>query len=124
MFDKDYFKNYKEHGFKWRFWSYFIKRYTKKDDSILEIGCTYGFLFKYLKDYKNLYGIDISQYAIEQAKHISPNANFQIMNAESLKFKKEQCKLILAIDVIEHVKNPEKCIKECNRILNKEGMSL
>lgn len=119
MFDKDYFKNYKEQKFKWIFWSDYIKKRTTKEDNILEIGCTYGFLFKYIKS-NNLYGIDISEHAINQAKIISPHAHFQVMDAEKLNFK-NKFKIIIAIDVLEHLKNPENCIKECYKLLENNG---
>ena len=44
------------------------------------------------------------------------------MDAEKLKFKKEYFHIILAIDVMEHIKKPDIAIKEISRILKKEGL--
>ena len=122
MYDSKYFKDYKEQSFKWKFWARFLEKRTTKTDNILEIGCTYGFLFKYLKDYENKYGIDISEHAIKQARLLSQGANYQVMNAEKLKFEDTFFQAVLAIDVLEHVKNPSKAIKEISRVLKKDGL--
>jgi len=122
MYDKDYFENYKEQSFKWKFWARFIRKKVKKEDNILEIGCTYGYLFKYLKDYPNKYGIDISEHAIKQARLLSQGAEYKVMDAQKLDFRDNFFSLIIAIDVMEHLKNPEKAIKETSRVLKKEGL--
>src|SRR3989338_7742818 len=103
MYEKDYFENYKEQSFKWKFWARFIRSKTKKEDNILEIGCTYGYLFKYLKDYSNKYGIDISEHAIKQAKMLSQGAEYKVMDAQKLDFKDNFFSLVIAIDVMEHI---------------------
>lgn len=122
MFDKDYFKNYKEQSFKWEFWSSIAKKYTNKDSFILELGCTYGYLFKHLEDYKNLYGIDISKHAINVSKSLNHTANFQVMDVQDLKFKPKTFDLIIAIDVLEHLPDPKKGIKEISKVLKPLGI--
>jgi len=121
-FEEEYFKNYKEQSFKYGFWSKYIKKRIQKEDKILEIGCSYGFLFKYLKEYKNKIGTDISVHAIEKAKKINPNDKFKIMDAEKLNFEERTFNLILAFDILEHLNNPENCIKEVARVLKKGGV--
>ncbi len=122
MYEESYFKEYKEQTFKWKYWARYIRRKTKKTDNILEIGCTYGFLFKYLKDYSNKYGIDISEYAIKQARIFSQGAHYEVMDAEKLNFKENFFSLVLAIDTMEHLKNPEKGIQEASRVLKENGL--
>ncbi|MBI5797822.1 class I SAM-dependent methyltransferase [Candidatus Woesearchaeota archaeon] len=121
-YDPEYFKDYKEQRFKWRFWGDYIKRYTNKEDPILEIGCTYGYLFKYLKNYSHKFGIDVSEHAIKQAKILNLGPEYKVMNAEKLDFKDKTFKVIIAIDTLEHVRNPEKAIKEAARVLKEEGL--
>ncbi|HIH14687.1 MAG: putative glycosyltransferase, possible methyltransferase [archaeon GW2011_AR17] len=122
MYEKEYFEKYKEQSFKWKFWARFIQKKIKKEDNILEVGCTYGYLFKYLKDYPNKYGIDISEHAIKQAKMLSQGAEYKVMDAQKLDFKDNFFSLVIAIDVMEHIKNPEKGIKEAARVLKEEGI--
>ena len=122
MFDKNYFENYKEQSFKWKFWSSIIKKYTNKDSFILELGCTYGYLFKHLKEYKNLYGIDISKHAINVAKSMNHNANFEVQDAQNLKLEKNKFDLIIAIDVLEHLPDPRKGIEEIFKVLKPNGI--
>ncbi len=122
MFDKNYFKNYKEQSFKWEFWSSIIKRYTNKNSSVLELGCTYGYLFKHLKGYKNLYGIDISKHAINVSKALNSKADFQVMDVQDLKFNKNTFDFVVAIDVLEHLPDPKKGIKEISKVLKPNGI--
>lgn len=122
MYEEAYFKDYKEQSFKWKFWARYIRKKTQKEENILEIGCTYGYLFKYLKDYSNKYGIDISEHAIKQARMLSQGAEYKVMDAQKLEFKNNFFSLILAIDVMEHLKNPEKGIKEAARVLKEDGL--
>ncbi|MBS3073039.1 class I SAM-dependent methyltransferase [Candidatus Pacearchaeota archaeon] len=121
MFDKNYFKNYKDQSFKWNFWSYIIKKYTNKDSSILELGCTYGYLFKHLNGYKSLYGIDISKHAINVAKSFNHNATFEVQDVQNLKFKPNTFDLIVAIDILEHLPDPKKGIQEIFKVLKPNG---
>ncbi|MDP3728637.1 MAG: class I SAM-dependent methyltransferase [bacterium] len=122
MYEEAYFKNYKEQSFKWKFWGRYIRKKTQKENNILEIGCTYGYLFKYLKDYPNKYGIDISEHAIKQARMLSQGAEYKVMDAQKLDFKDNFFSVVLAIDVMEHLKNPEKGIKEASRVLKEDGL--
>jgi len=122
MFDKDYFKNYKEQSFKWLFWSSVVRKYTNKESKILELGCTYGYLFKHLKGYKNLFGIDISKHAINVAKTLNQKAIFETQDVQDLKFPKNNFDLILAIDVLEHLPNPKKGIQEISKVLKPNGI--
>ena len=43
------------------------------------------------------------------------------MNAENLKFKNDTFDFVLSIVSFEHFKNVEKCVKEINRVLKKNG---
>ena len=121
MFNKEYFKDYNEQAFKWKFWANFAKKYSIPEDSILALGCAYGFLFKYLKEYNNLTGIDISEHAMEEAKKLHPHAKFEVMDANQLTFKDNSFQLIFCLDTLEHLNNPKECIKECYRTLKKNG---
>ncbi len=122
MYNQDYFKGYNEQTFKWRFWAHFTKKHSSPKDPILALGCAYGFLFKYLKEYETLSGIDISEHAINEAKELHPHASFQVMDAEHLSFEDNAFKLIFCLDTLEHLNNPQNCIKEAYRCLQKGGL--
>ena len=88
---------------------------------ILDIGCATGFFLDLAK--KNgldTYGIELSYEAYEIAKKKHDN----IFNGtlEDAKFSDSQFDTITMFDVIEHVLNPDKTIKEVSRIMNKDGI--
>jgi len=114
FFDRDYFfgrkkSNYKNYR-KWdndRYWQPTldnIKKY-KIEGSVLEIGCAFGFLLKRLKPYfKEICGIDISEYALKVASKEAPFAHLERLNLSKseLPFEDDHFDLIVAFDVLEH----------------------
>lgn len=101
-----------------------INKFVKKENKslkILDVGCGTGSILKSLKSKGELYGIDISDFAI---KMCSSMGNFKLkrMDAENLKFPKETFDLIILLDILEHVKNDKKVIDRCYGVLKKNGV--
>lgn len=92
-----------------------------KKSRILDIGCSSGELIKELKKkgYKKVTGIDISEQAIKECQR-KKIRNIYLMNAEKITLKK-RFDIIIASDVLEHIKNDEKAIKEWEKKLTKKG---
>ena len=106
-----------------------VVQYIKKNCSakssininILDLGCGDGvmlyLLAKRLKDYNiKLFGVDISEEAIEIASKKIEKGNFYFSNICSTKFNKNKFDIIIALDVIEHINNPEAMLFEIKRI--------
>lgn len=96
-----------------------------KKVSILEIGCDCGSTLLKLKSiYKDcdLYGINNDENSIEIAKHID-GAIVRNVNVESdeVVFEEEQFDLIIALDVLEHLKDPWKLLEKLKKSLKKDG---
>ena len=93
-----------------------------KNAKILEIGCASGSLLKLLeiKGFKNIYGIDISEEAIKLCKKKGIR-NCYVMDAVNMKFKDEEFDLIIAADVLEHIKDHSIALNEWKRVLKKNG---
>lgn len=89
---------------------------------ILDIGCSGGPLLKLLlsKGYSQVLGIDISRKAIELCKERELNNVFLMDGVES-EFDSEKFDLIIASDVLEHIRDDAKAIREWKRILKKGG---
>ena len=94
----------------------------KKDSKILDIGCSGGHLIELLvaNGFKNAYGIDKSMNAINLCKK-KLIKNVYVMNAAKTKFNNEEFDVIIASDILEHIKNDMPALKEWNRILNPNG---
>lgn len=132
MEKKDYLLMYNMESFYW-YWlgkkDLLIKlfnKYTKynkknKNLKILDIGCGTGSILESLKGKGELYGIDVSDFAL---KMCSMRGNFKLkkMDAEHLKFQNESFDVIILSDIIEHVDKDKKVIRQCYNIIKKNGI--
>jgi len=95
--------------------------------SVLDVGCGNGGLGKVLKEKglaKNVIGIEINADAANIARgNIDEVLSIDIEN-ENLKFEKKCFDLIIFGDVLEHLYNPWKVLKEMKSYLKKDGYIL
>lgn len=103
-----------------------IKDIDRKEiTSVCEVGAGEGELLKnIIKVYPGaIYSAtDLSKRKIKEAKNNLKikNINFSVQNAENLnKFKDKQFDLVICCEVLEHVKNYNKSLKELKRISKK-----
>lgn len=92
--------------------------------NLLDIGCASGYMVSQIAKFfpdADYTGIDIYEMAINQAKITYPRIKFSVSSADKLPFKNDSFDVILFYETIEHVENPEKCLKEIKRVLNKDG---
>jgi len=96
-----------------------------KDKKILDIGCATGNSVEILKKNNRIYGVDISNHAIDECKRRFPKIkdHFQCIdiNLSIPKFK-TKFDLILLLDVIEHLENFEFLRKIITSYLTKDGV--
>ncbi len=121
LYEENYFEEYGNQPFRWKYWESYVRKHYSVDDSILEVGCAYGYLFMYLKDYLHLYGVEISEHALETAKKLNTHAEFKAVTGTKLPYSAETFKLVLAFDVLEHIPTPEDSLKEIYRVLQPGG---
>ena len=96
-----------------------------KDKTVLDIGCGYGALSSLLLEKgAKVYGTETNASKLKIAlKFIKDKKfHFHIVSGETLPFKDNFFDAIFLFDVIEHVKNPHKIIKECERVLKPGGI--
>lgn len=98
-----------------------IKDY-RRDIEILEIGCSGGVLIEFLKrqGFTRLHGIDNDEKAIE----ICMRRGIQevgVADAQETGFKDKQFDVLIASDVLEHIKDEDKALLEWYRILKPGG---
>ena len=107
----------------YRFWIRQVKKITKNQDRILEVGCGLGYFLRYLAKDRNAIGIDISRDALQIARKFTDIPLMQT-SAEEITFKKESFSMVIAMDLIEHLHHPEIFISESSRVLKKNGYLL
>lgn len=93
---------------------------------ILDCGCSFGYFLRACENEKkynfDCYGIDVSDYAISQAKKFT-GAKLAVGSAEErLPYTSNFFDAVTAFDVLEHLQNPENAIKECGRVLKAGGL--
>lgn len=99
-----------------------LKQFFNVKEKILDVGCGDGIVGEYLiKNYNSeVYGIDISEDAIEKAK--KKNVKAQVGSSENkLPFEDGTFDTVFWGDNIEHLFEPIATAKEIKRVLKKDG---
>lgn len=84
-------------------------------NSVIDIGCGEGFIINCLNR-PDITGVDISKKALDIAKRKNPGCNFCTGSVYDLSFKESSFDLVIATEILEHLKNPEKALQEIGRI--------
>lgn len=130
MNNEEYKKLYKFEQFYWwhvgrRFiLKSFLERFLKnKKNKILEFGCGTGGNLKFLSDFGEVMGLDISERALNFCKKRGFN-NLVLGDVESLNLPENSFDLVLALDVLEHLKDDKGTIEKAWRVLKTGGYFL
>lgn len=85
---------------------------------VLDVGCSDQYIKKYLPDHLYYVGLDYYETATEWY-YTSPNV---FGDAQNLPFADESIDSVLLLDVLEHLPDPESCIKEISRVMRNGGV--
>lgn len=132
-FGKEFFDGSRSHGYggfsyNSRFWKNVVPSFKKhwdleKCESLLDIGCAKGFMLHDLKELLpdlNVYGIDVSEYAIKNAK--KEVIEFcQVANATSLPFEDQSIDISISITTLHNLEEKDliKALLEIERVTRK-----
>lgn len=105
-----------------------VSRVIKKvDGSILDLGSNDGTFSKVILDKssaKKLVGIDVVKKTVDWAnQHWGKNGKmkFRVADAHNLPFKSNTFEAVFALEMLEHVLDPLKVLREARRVLKKGG---
>ena len=87
---------------------------------VLDVGCNDGMIRRFLKDC-DYYGIDIDKEKVVNLRKQKIKAEIVDLNKEGIPFKNKKFDYILLLDILEHLIDPAKIIKECKGKIKKEG---
>jgi SAM-dependent methyltransferase len=96
------------------------KSFTVKPVNILDAGCGTGLNLKYLQNYGDPVGLDISEEALAFSR-VRGLSSLVCGSTDRLPFKSRVFDLVLALDVLEHVEDDNSAIREIYRILRQGG---
>lgn len=104
---------------------HFASKLTK-NKVVLDVACGTGYGSDYLikNGAKKIVGLDISGEAINYAKDNYKNSNLTFIVGDSTKlpFENEEFDAIVSFETIEHIKEYNKFLDECERVLKKGGI--
>lgn len=101
---------------------YFFK--NRRPKHVLDIGCGTGETLSFLRRFypsAKLYGVDTSSRAISYSK-LRGHKDIKKASATKLPFKNDFFDVVLFLDVLEHIKDDNKAIREAKRVLRKGGI--
>lgn len=96
---------------------------SKAGDVALDLGCGNGVSTSGIKG-SLVVGLDLSEKELVKSKKKYPRNFFVVGDARRLPFKSNSFDLIVAINMLHHVENPDIVLKECFRVLKKGGKIL
>ena len=94
---------------------------------ILDAGCGEGYGSYLLAGVgAKVIGIDISEQAVRHAKkkYVRENLKYQVMDITYLDFPNGSFDVVVSFQVIEHLNNVQKFLKEIKRVLKKDGWAI
>lgn len=103
------------------FWKYCEAKLDKKNIKILDIGCGPGYSLADADPSYVVIGIEITKSAITKSPK-NVRSNIIIADAQSLPIRTSAFDVISAFDLLEHLKDPDKTIKEVYRALKPRGV--
>jgi len=85
--------------------SRFLSGLGLEDKRILEVGCNVGNQLRLLQKmgYKNLYGIELQEYAIQKAKSLTSGINIIKATADDIPFKDNYFDMVFTSGVLIHI---------------------
>jgi len=83
------------------------------DKTALDVGCAFGYGVKVLKSLGyDTCGLDVSVYSVRRAKKLDRSTDYLVCDAQhGFPFKNDAFDLITCFEVLEHLSNPLKTIK-------------
>lgn len=90
----------------------------------LDVGCGFGNFVQDLPKRYRAAGLDSSPEAINTAKSRVPWGDFTLGSIDAMPFQANTFEVVTALDVYEHLENPDGAVQETHRVLRNGGILL
>lgn len=90
---------------------------------ILDVGCGTGLLLKELQILGKPWGVDCSEQALDYCQRRGLE-NIKKGDISALPFGAQGFDIVLALDVLEHIEEDDKALKEMSRVLSPNGLAI
>lgn len=98
-----------------------LSRISVEGSMLLDIGCGNGFISEQFLDRFVVHGLDVSENALSLAKKKGIVTQKIDENLTELPFESGSFDVVICLDVLEHLKDPEQMTREIHRVLKKDG---
>jgi 2-polyprenyl-3-methyl-5-hydroxy-6-metoxy-1,4-benzoquinol methylase len=102
-----------------------LKKKLSAQSLVLDVGCGNGIISRGIGAAGfNVYGIDVSEKAIEKARSLTdnPNVKFDVISAEQLVAEGKKYDAVICSEVLEHLNQPEKLLNVLYQSLSDKGI--
>lgn len=91
---------------------------------VLDVGANSGEILKVLKESRNciVSGIDLSEVAVAKARE--KDVDVQVGDAENLPYEDHTFDVVLMLETLNHIHDPQKALQEAKRVLKPDGILL
>lgn len=101
----------------------FVEKVCKARGRLLDVGCALGYFVKIaLNEGFDAYGIDFSEYAIEEAKKLVGDRVICADVEQEIPFDYNYFDVVTVWDTLEHLKYPDLFLKRIGKVLKKNGL--
>lgn len=104
---------------------FFLKKFSNfKENVILEIGCSSGNLINEINSISNTYyiGSDVLKKTVRKIAEKHKNIPFVVFDILKNPFPNNFCNTVIMLNVLEHIENDTKALKEANKLLCNNGL--
>ncbi len=104
---------------------FFLKKFNNFEKNvILEIGCSSGNLINEINSISNTYyiGSDVLKKSVKNIAEKYKNIPFVVFDILKNPFPDNFCNTVIMLNVLEHIENDAKALKEANKLLCNNGL--
>lgn len=99
-----------------------LKELVGSGNKVLDIGCRDGALTKFFSSNNEVFGVDIDQNALNEAKKLGIETRVMDLNGDWEELKDRKFDVVVAGEVLEHLYFPEMILAHIEKLLKPGGM--